>query len=112
MLTLHNFSSRRQTVAVDPKSDNSGLLVDVFDEHHSRQNGTHDDARSHPSLVPGERDRQRVNGRPSEGAGGLLVKDDLGLICLPPRRPNRRDRARAAWGIVVLEEPRAICRAS
>jgi Sucrose hydrolase-like, C-terminal domain len=39
---LHNFSSRRQTVAVDPKSDNSGLLVDVFDENHSRSgNGTH-----------------------------------------------------------------------
>jgi Sucrose hydrolase-like, C-terminal domain len=29
-------------VAVDPKSDNSGLLVDVFDENHSRSgNGTH-----------------------------------------------------------------------
>jgi maltose alpha-D-glucosyltransferase/alpha-amylase len=42
MLTLHNFSGRRQTVAVDPRSDNSGLLVDVFDEHHSRsESGTH-----------------------------------------------------------------------
>jgi hypothetical protein len=43
MLTLHNFSSRRQTVAVDPKSDNSRLLVDLFDENHSRsENGTHE----------------------------------------------------------------------
>ena len=42
MLTLHNFSGRRQTVAVDPRSDNSGLLVDVFDENHSRsENGIH-----------------------------------------------------------------------
>src|SRR5919109_1083348 len=29
MLTLHNFSSRRQSLAVDPKTDNSGLLVDA-----------------------------------------------------------------------------------
>ena len=36
MLTLHNFSGRRQSVAVDPKTDNGGLLVDVFDENHSR----------------------------------------------------------------------------
>jgi maltose alpha-D-glucosyltransferase/alpha-amylase len=43
MLTLHKFSSRRQTVAVDPRSDNAGLLVDVFDEHHSRsESGTHE----------------------------------------------------------------------
>ena len=33
MLTLHNFSSRRQTIALDPKTDASGLLVDVFDEN-------------------------------------------------------------------------------
>jgi len=43
MLTLHNFSSRRQSFAVDPKTDNSGLLVDVFDENHSRsESGMHE----------------------------------------------------------------------
>jgi maltose alpha-D-glucosyltransferase/alpha-amylase len=43
MLTVHNFSPRRQTVGVDPKSDNSGLLVDVFDENHSRsESGVHE----------------------------------------------------------------------
>jgi maltose alpha-D-glucosyltransferase/alpha-amylase len=42
MLTLHNFSGRRQTVAVDPKTERAGLLVDVFDDNHSRSdNGTH-----------------------------------------------------------------------
>jgi maltose alpha-D-glucosyltransferase/alpha-amylase len=42
MLTLHNFSSRRQSLAVDPRTDNSGLLVDVFDENHSRsESGRH-----------------------------------------------------------------------
>jgi maltose alpha-D-glucosyltransferase/alpha-amylase len=43
MLTLHNFSSRRQTVAVDPKTDNRGLLVEVFDQNHSRsESGMHE----------------------------------------------------------------------
>jgi maltose alpha-D-glucosyltransferase/alpha-amylase len=43
MLTLHNFSSRRQSLAVDLRSDNSGLLVDVFDENHSRsESGMHE----------------------------------------------------------------------
>ena len=43
MLTLHNFSSRRQSFAVHPRTDNSGLLVDVFDENHSRsESGLHE----------------------------------------------------------------------
>jgi len=43
MLTLHNFSSRRQSFAVDPRTDNGGRLVDVFDENHSRsESGTHE----------------------------------------------------------------------
>ena len=43
MLTLHNFSSRRQSLSVDPRTDNSGLLVDVFDENHSRsESGMHE----------------------------------------------------------------------
>jgi maltose alpha-D-glucosyltransferase/alpha-amylase len=42
MLTLHNFSNRRQTVTLDPKTRDGGLLVDVFDDQHSRsENGTH-----------------------------------------------------------------------
>jgi maltose alpha-D-glucosyltransferase / alpha-amylase len=42
MLTVHNFSPRRQTVAVDPKTEGGDLLVDVFDDNHSRsENGTH-----------------------------------------------------------------------
>jgi maltose alpha-D-glucosyltransferase/alpha-amylase len=42
MLTVHNFSGRRQTVAIDPKIDGANVLVDVFDENHSRSdNGTH-----------------------------------------------------------------------
>jgi maltose alpha-D-glucosyltransferase/alpha-amylase len=36
MLTLHNFSSRRQTVTLDPRLPHGDLLVDVFDDHHSR----------------------------------------------------------------------------
>jgi hypothetical protein len=48
MLTLHNFSGRRQAVTVDPRTDNKGLLVDVFDEHHSRsERGIH-----HVTLGP------------------------------------------------------------
>jgi maltose alpha-D-glucosyltransferase/alpha-amylase len=42
MVTLHNFAGRRQTLAVDPKTDGANLLVDVFDDNHSRsENGTH-----------------------------------------------------------------------
>jgi maltose alpha-D-glucosyltransferase/alpha-amylase len=42
MLTLHNFSPRRQTVAVEPKSPGGGLLMNVFDDKHSRSdNGVH-----------------------------------------------------------------------
>jgi maltose alpha-D-glucosyltransferase / alpha-amylase len=42
MLTVHNFSGRRQTVALDPKTEGGQLLVDVFDDNHSRSdNGTH-----------------------------------------------------------------------
>jgi hypothetical protein len=30
-------------VGIDPKTDNSGLLVDLFDENHSRsESGTHE----------------------------------------------------------------------
>jgi maltose alpha-D-glucosyltransferase/alpha-amylase len=39
MLTLHNFSNRRQTVTLDPRLPHGDLLVDVFDEHHSRSKG-------------------------------------------------------------------------
>jgi len=36
-------SSRRQTLAVDPRTDNRGILVDVFDENHSQsENGMHE----------------------------------------------------------------------
>ena len=42
MLTLHNFSGRRQTVAVDPKTRGGDLLTDVFGHQHSRaEGGTH-----------------------------------------------------------------------
>jgi maltose alpha-D-glucosyltransferase / alpha-amylase len=42
MVTVHNFASRRQTVAVDPRTEGANLLVDVFDDNHSRsENGTH-----------------------------------------------------------------------
>jgi maltose alpha-D-glucosyltransferase/alpha-amylase len=36
MLTLHNFSTRRQTVTLDPRLPQGDVLVDVFDAHHSR----------------------------------------------------------------------------
>jgi len=36
LLTLHNFSDRRQRVELDPKVPRGDLLVDVFDENHSR----------------------------------------------------------------------------
>jgi maltose alpha-D-glucosyltransferase/alpha-amylase len=43
MLTLHNFSPRRQTVAVEPKSPGGGLLLNVFDDKHSRsESGVHE----------------------------------------------------------------------
>jgi maltose alpha-D-glucosyltransferase/alpha-amylase len=36
LLTLHNFGSARQTVKVKVDSRNDGLLVEVFDGHHSK----------------------------------------------------------------------------
>jgi maltose alpha-D-glucosyltransferase / alpha-amylase len=43
MLTLHNFSPRRHTVAVEPKSPGGGLLMNVFDDKHSRsESGVHE----------------------------------------------------------------------
>jgi maltose alpha-D-glucosyltransferase / alpha-amylase len=39
MLTLHNFSARRQAVAVDPKCPGGDVLMNVFDENHSRAEG-------------------------------------------------------------------------
>jgi maltose alpha-D-glucosyltransferase / alpha-amylase len=43
MLTLHNFSNRAKTIAVEPKVKGGNLLTDVFDENHSRtENGTHE----------------------------------------------------------------------
>ena len=42
-LTTHNFSNRPKSFAVDPRVDGGNLLVDVFDENHSRtENGTHE----------------------------------------------------------------------
>jgi maltose alpha-D-glucosyltransferase / alpha-amylase len=42
MVTLHNFSARKQTVGVDPKVPGGDRLVNVFDETHSRcEAGTH-----------------------------------------------------------------------
>ena len=43
MLTTHNFSNRPKTVAIDPRVNGGNLLIDVFDENHSRtENGTHE----------------------------------------------------------------------
>ena len=36
LLTLHNFSSAKQTVKVKVDTDHDGLLVEVFDGHHSK----------------------------------------------------------------------------
>ena len=36
LLTLHNFSSAKQTVKVKVDAPNDGLLVEVFDGHHSK----------------------------------------------------------------------------
>ncbi len=36
LLTLHNFSDRRQPVRVAVGCSNDGVLVDVFDGHHSK----------------------------------------------------------------------------
>jgi maltose alpha-D-glucosyltransferase / alpha-amylase len=42
MVTLHNFSGRRQTVGLDPKCKDGNALYDVFDDNHSQSdNGTH-----------------------------------------------------------------------
>jgi maltose alpha-D-glucosyltransferase / alpha-amylase len=42
MLTLHNFSAKQRSVTVDPKCPGGHLLLDVFDEAHSRApEGTH-----------------------------------------------------------------------
>ena len=42
MMTAHNFSSKRQTVGVDPKCKGGDVIFDVFDENHSRApDGTH-----------------------------------------------------------------------
>jgi maltose alpha-D-glucosyltransferase/alpha-amylase len=44
LVTLHNFSDRRRTVRLDPKVPRGDVLVDVFDENHSRADasGTHE----------------------------------------------------------------------
>jgi len=43
MVTVHNFSGRRQTVAVEPRGSNAGLLTNVFDDRHSRsESGVHE----------------------------------------------------------------------
>jgi maltose alpha-D-glucosyltransferase / alpha-amylase len=43
MVTVHNFVDRRQTVVFDPGVDHGNVLVDVFDENHSRaDNGWHE----------------------------------------------------------------------
>jgi Sucrose hydrolase-like, C-terminal domain len=39
MVTLHNLSARKQTVSVDPKAPGGNLLVNVFDDAHSRSEG-------------------------------------------------------------------------
>jgi maltose alpha-D-glucosyltransferase/alpha-amylase len=39
MVTPHNFSARKQTVSVDPKAPGGNLLVNVFDDAHSRSEG-------------------------------------------------------------------------
>jgi maltose alpha-D-glucosyltransferase/alpha-amylase len=39
MLTLHNFSNRRQTISLDPRLPNGDALWDVFDDNHSRSKG-------------------------------------------------------------------------
>jgi maltose alpha-D-glucosyltransferase / alpha-amylase len=36
MITLHNFSDTRQRVRLSPGCENGHLLVDVFDDHHTR----------------------------------------------------------------------------
>ena len=43
LVTLHNFSSRKQKVSLKVNSQRDGLLVEVFDGHHSkaRNDGTH-----------------------------------------------------------------------
>jgi maltose alpha-D-glucosyltransferase/alpha-amylase len=43
MLTLHNFASARRTATVEPKCKGGDILINVFDNKHSRsENGVHE----------------------------------------------------------------------
>jgi maltose alpha-D-glucosyltransferase/alpha-amylase len=76
LLTLHNFSSAKQTVKVKVDSPHDGLLVEVFDGHHSK---AHNDG-LHRVAMDGHAWRWFRVG----GADNALERSDLDLT--NPRR--------------------------
>jgi maltose alpha-D-glucosyltransferase/alpha-amylase len=71
LLTLHNFSDRRQNVRVAPGSPNSAVLVEVFDGQNSK---VHNDGAHRVNLGPYEWRWFRVG-----AADNVLNRSDLDL---------------------------------
>ena len=71
LMTLHNFSDRRQQVRVSVGRANDGLLVEVFDGHHSK---VHNDGAHRITLGPYEWRWFRVG-----AADNVLNRSDLDL---------------------------------
>jgi maltose alpha-D-glucosyltransferase/alpha-amylase len=71
MVTLYNFSDKRQQVRLSPGCANGGVLVDVFDGRHSRQQN---DGAHRVSIAPYEWHWFRVG-----AADNVLNRSDLDL---------------------------------
>ena len=71
LVTLHNFTDERQRVRVAPGSATGGVLVDVFDGHHSK---AHNDGAHRISLGPYDWRWFRVG-----AADNVLNRSDLDL---------------------------------
>ena len=71
LMTLHNFSDQRQQVRVIPGCANDGVLVDVFNGHHSK---AHNDGAHRLNLGPYEWRWLRVG-----SADNVLNRSDLDL---------------------------------
>ena len=76
LLTLHNFSSAKQTVKMKVDTENDGLLVEVFDGHHSK---AQNDGMHRVPMGPHAWRWYRVG-----GADNALERSDLDLT--NPRR--------------------------
>ena len=70
LVTLHNFSDRRQRVELDPKVPRGDVLVDVFDDNHSRA----DPSGSHLIDLPEYAHRWLRVGAPDNALNRSLIE--------------------------------------